>query len=286
MKDLAQSIQKEGFVPGIWLAPFVASSQSNLFKKYPDWLVKGPDGQPLKIAYNPFWGGWYYALDFYKTEVQDYVRAVLKQVVQQWGYRLLKLDFLFAASVATRPNRTSGQTMHDVMEFLRDCAGNARIIACGVPVLSARNFADYCRVGPDVYHRWDSWMLSWLRLRERPSARQAVHNSIARQALHQHGFQNYADVFIMRKKRQYLQPHQQTILLASAALLGGVFFTSDNYADYPPEDRARLQVALDIFMNGKLRSTHVQPDGFFEMRFEYQGGSCSLRGNLQDGKIY
>ena len=88
-------------------------------------------------------------------EVREYIRFVIETLVNEWGYKLLKLDFLYAACIVARKDKSRGQLMQEAMEFLRDCAGDAMILACGVPLASAFGIADYCRIGCDVSLDWN-----------------------------------------------------------------------------------------------------------------------------------
>ncbi|MCK6692260.1 MAG: alpha-galactosidase, partial [Thermoanaerobaculia bacterium] len=159
---LANKIREKGLHPGLWLAPFVASGRSQLVKKNPEWLLKGPNGKPLRAGWNPVWGGWFYALNFYHPAVQDYLSGVFHVVLDQWGYAMVKLDFLFAACLAPPPGKTRGQAMHDALEFLRRQLGGRTMLACGVPLGSAFGLADICRIGGDVHLKWEHRLLSFL----------------------------------------------------------------------------------------------------------------------------
>ena len=79
-------------------------------------------GRPVKGGSN--WSG-FYALDICNEDVRSYLREVFRTITQDWGYRLLKLDFLYAACIVPRPGKTRGQLMAEAMDFLRECAGDA-----------------------------------------------------------------------------------------------------------------------------------------------------------------
>jgi alpha-galactosidase len=154
MRHIALKIKEKGMNPGLWLAPFVASAKSELVRRHPEWLLKDKKGRPLKVGWNPMWGGWYYALDFYQDGVREYLSGVFHLVQDKWGFELLKLDFLFAVALAPPPGKTRGGVMWEAMEFLRNLVGTGRILACGVPLGSAFGQVDYCRIGGDVHMGW------------------------------------------------------------------------------------------------------------------------------------
>ncbi len=188
MRSMALKIKEKGLQPGLWLAPFVASAKSDLLRRHPDWLLKDAKGRPIKVGWNPLWGGWYYALDFYHEGLREYLSGVFYTVIEKWGFELLKLDFLFAVALAPPPGKTRGGVMWEAMEFLRHLVGSRRILACGVPLGSAFGLADYCRIGGDVHLAWRHPLLSFLRHRERVDTLASLRSTLGRWQLNGRGF--------------------------------------------------------------------------------------------------
>ncbi|NOR38465.1 MAG: hypothetical protein GQ580_02640, partial [Candidatus Thorarchaeota archaeon] len=69
LNTLVKKINKLGFKAGIWVAPFIASEHSDLFKNEQDWFVKDIDGRFSVVGENPLWLGKFYALDLTNPEV-------------------------------------------------------------------------------------------------------------------------------------------------------------------------------------------------------------------------
>lgn len=273
-----KKVKQSGMTPGLWLAPFLVEKKSAVFQKYPHWILKDDKGKPIKIGYNPLWSGWFYALDFYQKEVQDYLGVVLDTVLNKWGFDLVKLDFLYAVCVKARPNKTRGQIMQDAMNFLRERCGNKLILGCGVPLTSAIGNTDYCRIGADVHLKWEHSVLKWLHLRERVSTRLSVENTISRYPLNQNLLGNDPDVFILRDRGQKLSLTEREILFYINTLLGSVFFTSDCFDEYTPEQQSRYLVALEIRQNAQILDVKLKPNHFFEIWFKYQNKTYTIKG--------
>lgn len=247
MGRMADAIRGHNMVPGIWLAPFVASSRSECFRKHPDWCLRDRYNRPLKAGWNPNWGGWYYALDVYHHGVRDYLCGVFHQLSEHFGFELFKVDFLFAAALRPPANKTRGQVMQDAMALLRTLMGEkATLLACGLPLGAAMGHADICRIGGDVHMRWEHALLRALRFRERVSTLASLRSTLNRWSLDRRFFRSDPDVFILRKNHQYLSDVQQDTLLTVNALLGGVLFTSDNPAAYRPDQRMKVLDALHL----------------------------------------
>ena len=235
MKRAAEAIRGAGMLPGIWLAPFAAEKKSILVREHPDWLLHDEKGEPQSGGCN--WSG-FYGLDIYNPEVRAYLKQVFDTVVRDWGYGLLKLDFLYAACLIPRRDKTRAQVMYDGMRLLRELAGDALILGCGVPLAPAFGMVDYCRIGCDMTLNW----LGDSRLRplhrEVPSTRNTLLNTVFRRHLDGRAFRNDPDVFLLRDDNMKLTPEQRETLATVNALFGGVLFTSDNVGAYDAKKRA------------------------------------------------
>ncbi|MBL7827916.1 MAG: alpha-galactosidase [Saprospiraceae bacterium] len=270
MAGVASKIRQRGFKPGIWIAPFVASARSELVRKHPEWLLKDKNGKPLRVGWNPMWGGWYHALDFYHSGVRDYLSGLFHLAADQWGFELFKLDFLFAVCLAPPPGKTRGAVMWEAMEFLRNLAGNRKILACGVPLGACFGLVDYCRIGGDVHMKWEHRLLAWLRFRERVSTKASLQSTLGRWQLNGRAFGNDPDVFILRTDRQQLTEAQQHTVLTLNSLLGSLLFTSDDLKSYSAEQQTELESAVELSNRRIWRVEMLQTD-IYLIDFELEG---------------
>lgn len=243
MKKIADSIAEKDMIPGIWLAPFVCEENSELFKEHQNWLAKDENGGLIKGGSN--WGG-FYALDIYNPEVREYLRNVFNVIINQWGFRLLKLDFLYAACIESTSFRTRGMIMADAMKFLRSITQGAFILGCGVPLASAFGRVDYCRIGCDVSLDWNDKPHLRLAHRERVSTRNTILDSVFRRQLNGRAFLNDPDVFMLRSDNTSLTPSQKKCLAEINALTGGVLFTSDDVSGYTDSQLKELDVMMAL----------------------------------------
>lgn len=266
MANIAAKISAHGLIPGIWLAPFVCSKNSKLFANHKDWVLQDKKGNPIRAGYNPLWGGWYYALDFYNKQVKDYLTEAFFTILNKWGYRLIKADFLFAACIAPPPNKTKGQVMHEAMSFLNQLMGNHNLLACGVPLGSAFNLSTYCRIGPDIHLSWDHSLLRFLRKRERVSTISALRTIIHRRHLDRNVFVNDPDVFIMRDKGHKLNSTQQYTIMLVQVLFGTQIFNSDDWQEYDLSTIEEINGLL-AFRNAEIINCLEVNTDFFQITF-------------------
>lgn len=225
MDSLADKIHEKGYKAGLWLAPIICEKRSELYRNHPDWVS-------CRAGINLGWSGIFYALDFYNEEVRSYLRRVFDTVLNVWNYDMVKLDFLYAACLPKRPDKTRGQVMCEFMEFLREISGDKIILGCGAVLGSSFGLVDYCRVSSDVALKWEDDMLKRLHYRERVSTINALTSTIGRHHLNGRAFYNDPDVFILRDSNNELTPDQRYTLFMINAVLGGLIFTSDNVNNY------------------------------------------------------
>ncbi|MCR5611726.1 MAG: alpha-galactosidase [Clostridiales bacterium] len=228
MKAVSDAIHQKGYKAGIWLAPFVAEKDSKLYAEHPDWFYT-VDGEPWCCGSN--WGG-FYSLDIDKPEVVSYIESSFKRVFDEWGFDLVKLDFLYGAAPFGSSSETRAARMIRAMKLLRRVCGSHPILGCGVPLMPAFGLVEYCRISCDVSLDWDD--KPWMRIlhRERVSTRQAMRNTVFRRQLNGRAFMSDPDVFFLREKNIHMSKAKKLQLASINALFGGVFMTSDNIGDY------------------------------------------------------
>jgi len=198
---------------------------------------------------------------------------------------MVKLDFLYGGALIPRNGKSRGEIMHDTMVFLRECGGEKLILGCGVPLSAAAGTTDYCRIGPDIHLTWDFKLLKWIHARERPSVKNAIHNTISRRQLSGQWFLNDPDVFILRKNKNSLSFDEQYSLLLSNLLFGHLIFTSDHIGEY---DAETLRIYKSIFPLMDISGVKVSyQDEFYTIQFRVQDKSFLALINVSDtSKMY
>lgn len=279
MRDLAEMIHAKKLKAGLWLAPFAAQSSSRLFRDRPDWFVKDSNGNPYPAG--PNWHT-FYALDIYNPQVISYLEMLFDTVLHQWGFDMVKLDFLYAAAVLPHHNKTRGEIMYDAMELVRRLTGDKLLLACGVPMMPAFGNADFCRIGADVSL---SWKRGWFDGRENASTPNAVDAAVFRRHLNGRAFQNDPDVFLLRDKNIHMNLQRRKIIATVNALCGNLLFCSDNVSEYTPAQEAVLH---SIFQskNRRLQSAEYIKRDVLQLIYLEDGTKKTLCFNVRNGKVY
>lgn len=238
MKPIADLIHQNDMMAGLWLAPFAVTPKSYIFKEHKDWLVKDKKGRYHYSSHN--WGG-FYALDIYNPEVREYIRKVFDTVLNDWGYDMVKLDFLYACCQEPIHNKSRGEIMCEAMDFLRECCGDKIILGCGVPLAPAFGKVDFCRIGADVGLCWENKAFS----REDVSTQNTLTNTIYRRHLDGRAWLNDPDVFLLRDNNIKMPLSQRKIVAKVNSLCGNLLFVSDDVSTYSAEQSKIFSEIMD-----------------------------------------
>lgn len=280
MRWLAQRIRGAGFDAGIWLAPFLARPESRLMRSRPEWFVRTPRGGLRAGCWNPMWslGRPAYVLDTTRTDVLEWLRELARTIVHQWGYRLLKLDFLYAAALpGVRADRdaTRAESLRRGLEAIREGAGpDAFLLGCGCPLGPAVGIVDGMRIGADVAPFWSNWISRLLnRGRHGVATEHAVRNIMTRAFMHRRLWLNDPDCLMVRARETRLTPAEVQSLATAIALTDGMFVLSDRLDALPPERLAWVQRMLPL-VGGEARVEDLFEHGLPErLRAAYGGGA-------------
>ncbi|EYE89517.1 alpha-galactosidase [Fervidicella metallireducens AeB] len=281
MKYIADAIKVKGYKAGIWLAPFVCETNSEIFKGKKDWILKDSSGEFVVGGSN--WSK-FYALDIYNQEVRDYIRRVFSVVLEEWGFDMVKLDFLYSVCLVPRRDKTRGQIMTEAMEFLRECAMDKLILGCGVPLGPAFGKVDYCRIGCDVGLDWDDKFYMRLLHRERISTLNAIRNSIGRHHLNGRAFLNDPDVFLLRNNNIKLTETEKETLATVNSVFGSLIFTSDNIRDYDIKKNRTFDDIINL-KNRTIEKKEFYRNGLVEVVYTEDKNSYLMLINLSNSTV-
>ena len=219
MSDLALHISATGRTAGLWLAPFMVTKLSSIYRDHPDWLLRDEYGRPVPVGIT--WEGVPYALDTSHPAVLEWLDKLIRKV-RGWGYNYLKLDFLYAGAIPGKRYQEIPREVayRNAMEVMRAAAGDAYILACGAPIIPSLGLCDGIRVGPDVSPYWLNTPLTiWLNNPNDTSTQNSVRTSIHRMWMK--SLVNIdPDVMFFRSRHNALKQHEQQLLLDLGTITG------------------------------------------------------------------
>ncbi|KAI9481337.1 MAG: glycoside hydrolase superfamily, partial [Benjaminiella poitrasii] len=235
MKALADDIKEQNYIPGLWLAPYAVGFRSKIVTNHPEWLLKYPENGSFVVA-GPNWGG-FYAIDIYNTEARRYLQHVFDQVIDVWGYKLLKLDFLFAAAMIPRLGKSRGEIMWDAMDLITELTHKrALLLGSGVTLPSTWGRLEYSRVSSDASPWWDDSVLRLSHVRERVSTNNAITSTLNRWPMGSTIFGSDPDVFFVRSNNNKLTEEEKHTLLSINIVFGQLTLMSDNVNLYDKQE--------------------------------------------------
>ncbi|MHA1269650.1 MAG: alpha-galactosidase [Candidatus Helarchaeota archaeon] len=285
MKNLVEKIKERGLKPGLWIAPFLVSPISKLYKEHPDWVIKNKNGKPIASCWNPnLYGGstsnWkmfkgvfkpLYALDTTNPEVQTWLYNLFTKISKEWGFEYIKIDFIYAAALqGVRYEKvTRAQAYRQGIEIIRDAVGDdVFILGCGAPLGPSIGIVNGMRVSCDTAECWESFYSKILEVlfKMPPSLAvlAAMNNNLLLSFMHNNWWINDPDCLMVREKGSKLTLNEVQTEITAIGLTNGLYMISDNLTKLAP-NRLKLikkfipidsvnAIPLDLFDAEPIRS--------------------------------
>jgi alpha-galactosidase len=279
MAALLNDVSAAGFVPGLWIAPFMVGNRSQLFAAHPDWVVTDrATGKPLSPM--KFYGEFrwhkrseeYYILDITHPAAEAYIRNVFRVWTREWGCRYFKTDFMYFGCEYGPDQARWHQSGLSRMEIwmhmarlIREEIGESLWLGCGGPIWAPIGLVDAVRIGRDIGVSW----------RGHHSAESLLRDQTARNFANGIFWQADPDCILLRSRFHELTDMEVRSLALFAGLSGGLLMTSDQLDELSDERRILLAQLLG---DGKARTCDFPQLG---------QGDCVLVQQIQenDGSI-
>jgi alpha-galactosidase len=246
VKPLAAKIEAKGYIPGLWLAPVIVNKSSAVYRERKEWLLKDEGGALVRAGYNPGWEGAFYALDLSVPEVEEYLYRLFERVVEDWGYRYLKLDFLYAAFLPGVRARGGAAYEHYERVFgritsrIQDKSGRpVAWLGCGAPLESSFRHFPLMRIGCDTREAWEFPILRLIGHEGRPAAFANMLDTIGRSLLDGTVFVGDPDVVFMRTANMRLsEGEKELVALVDFLFASQIMFSDDSGEFGDPAEKA------------------------------------------------
>ena len=157
---LEQKVLQEGLTPGIWTAPFEVSERSFIYTHHPEWLVHNAQGKPIHIGFVVEGVDHLYALDTTNPDAQAYLRSTYSTLVQRWGIRYIKMDFMEDSAIEGyyhKPQTTALEAQRIGIQTIRDAVGpDVLLDKDGCELLNPVGLVDMGRISQDTGHTFSA----------------------------------------------------------------------------------------------------------------------------------
>ncbi len=152
MKYVADELRTMGFIPGIWIAPFVTHVNSALAREHPNWIMQKND--IMKQVVSKEW----LLLDITNPEFKQWLRALFEKIGREWGFGFIKTDYVYYSLFADgyyNPDITTVEAYREAMKIIKQALPpDAFLVEVAVPVVNSIGIADGMRLGLDIKPDW------------------------------------------------------------------------------------------------------------------------------------
>jgi alpha-galactosidase len=254
LAPLAARIEEAGFIPGLWIAPFLVTRRSRIFTEWPGWLLRDASGRPAAAGYNPLWDGRFYCLDLSRKDVLEYLRGIMDRIIDEWGFRYIKLDFLYAGCLSG--DFAEGGAPYEHYERAcalltsRKTAASGLPVAylgCGCPLGPSYRRLPLSRIGADTRQQWEWSLVKLIGHVGGPGAYISLMDTIGRAFMDGTVFLNDPDVIFLRSRNCNLTEHEKEVIALVNFLLGSQIMLSDDTRRQDPADIALTRRVLDLY---------------------------------------
>jgi len=256
LKYIAEKIENSGLIPGLWFAPFLLTRRSRLFRERPEWLLS-ERGRPVKAGWNPNWDGVYYCLDLSREDVMEYLRSLMDRIIDGWGFRYIKLDFLYAGFLSGENGGGTAEHYEKAIALLTERKRNAAALplaylGCGLPLGASCRHFPLSRIGTDTLERWDWRLAKFIRHEGRPSALLSLRETISRSFMNGTVYINDPDVVFLRTANCALDETEKECIALVNFMFAGQIMCSDNF---------RALEKADLLLIKRIQELYEKLDG-------------------------
>ena len=241
MENLCRKITEQGFIPGIWLSPFLVDPKSKFASEHREWILRDGEGKPALVHYNPRWGKdlyfkkghrikKYWCLDLSVNAVLHYLKKIMDKIINDWGCRFIKFDHLFSGlTTGVYSNKGPGhlwysRALKTLTSIKKNCRGeDVLYLGCAMPYEISFNWLSFARVGLDVRRFWKKGF---------NGAKYNLMGTLNKAFWNQSVFINDPDVFYIRDSNIKLSHKEKELVALVDFLFAGSMENGDNFIQF------------------------------------------------------
>lgn len=156
LKNMAETIESSGSLPGIWIAPYTMYAHCPFAFQNRDCLIKNRYGEPVREVYS---SGPVVMLDPTAPKVVAYITETFARL-KAAGFKYFKLDFtqaLLSPDCVCWQDRsmTRMRMLQRSLEIIREAVGDDAYILCGTyPYEMLAGTVEAARIANDIHTFW------------------------------------------------------------------------------------------------------------------------------------
>lgn len=292
-QEITKKIIDAGFVPGLWIAPLIIDLRSEVAKEHADWLLRDKNGNLVPAGMNPRWGAnsIYYCWDLSNPKVLEHLDKLMDKAINTWGFRYLKLDFLYAGMLDGK--HVNEGASYEYFRKALDTLTKRRIndkgepvtyLGCGNPMEMCYNDFPLSRIGCDTLQHWESKLMKFINWNGRTSAYLNMKDTLGRALWNRTIYANDPDVIFIRKENCTLTYEEKLLITTVNVLFGSQIMYADDPATCNSEEEikltAQISKIIELFKDEEFAVTETKKDVYkvWSKSGTYKG-ELSLRKN-------
>ena len=259
---IGDRVLHNGITFGIWTAPFEVSDRSWVFQSHKDWLLHNSAGELIHIGYVTDHHDSLYVLDTTNPGSQSYLKKTYSTLVNDWGVRFIKMDFMDDSAVEGayyRPNTTAMEAQRIGLKVIRETVGEHVVLdKDGSTMLNPVGIVDAGRISQDTGYTFDA-------------SKDAASGIAARFYMNRNYFVADPDAFTVAKQvvddqawhggQKPLTLDEAKVSIALAAVSGGMFEIGDDLPTLGSSaDRLALVKNRDLIDMARLGHASIPVD--------------------------
>lgn len=250
LAPLVKSIKTEGKEPALWVAPFIASADSELAREHREMLAKDDSGNPL-VSEKLTYGGWrdtpWHALDFTNQSSIEYIKKVFAYYRHELGIKYFKLDACYWGAIKgyrfSNPNATRIENYRLGMQAIHEACGEDTIIlGCNAPMWPSLGLCHAMRVSDDIE-------------RKRGRIMQLARETINRIWMNESLYMIDPDCLCLNNLgEQQAEPGDYRVHAATVILADGILMLGDGLGELSQEKLELIEKIIKIRLSDKKLS--------------------------------
>ncbi len=292
MKSLTQKIDSSNMVPGLWIAPFIIDARSKTALEHPDWILKNMSQRKIAAGWNPLWGehGNFYCLDLSMPEVIEHIDRFMEKIINEWGFRYIKLDFLYAGLIfgIFKNGGAAYEWYEKALSVLTKRQTNkdgkaVTYLGCGVPFEPSFRYLPLSRIGCDTREHWENKPAKIINMNGRNAAYLNLKDTYGHAMWDRTLFINDPDVIFYRTEKCTLTRDEKILIATSAAIFGSQIMFSDDPGELNSTDELNLIAEVNAILE-KYRDEEFSIKTVSENIYEIKSRSGRYTGTINVGK--
>lgn len=267
LKKIAYRIREKGYTPGIWIAPFVCSTKSNLYRKHNEWILRNNHNNEVVAGKDLVNGDKLYAIDILNVEFREYLKKVFDYLVDCCKFEFINVDYVYASCMIPCCGKNRGMILSEAIKMIDEFSKNSKVMLSGTPLVNAFKKTEYCSVSCIYGFSWENQTEKNGYFKERRTAYNSLVSTLNRYKLNSTMFNSSSGVSTLKSKKSSLNKHEKYSMLFISYLMSNVIMNADNISAYNDIEKHMIKSLYPLL---EIEINHMEIiDNVYKIEFKY-----------------